>query len=109
MEVRERAKTLVGLNQRTFDVLSEFRDELKTGKRWSAAHQEGFNGWKKHLADAQEHARRAGSDRGLPRAAWDLAIAQARGEHAYWTDVLARARRWPNRPIGPEVFDTAVV
>ena len=105
MVTRERAKTLVGLNQRTLDVLSEFREQLKKGKLWSAAHQEGFNAWKKHLTSAQEHARRAGSDRALPRAAWDLAIAQARSEHAYWTDVLSRARRFPVRKIGPEVFE----
>jgi len=109
MDARQRAKTLVGLNQRTLDVLSEFRDELKKSKSWSAAHQEAYNSWKKHLTDAQEHAKRAGTDRALPRAAWDLAIAQARGEEAHWTEMLAKARRWPTRKIGPEVFDTAAV
>jgi hypothetical protein len=105
MDARQRAKTLVGLNQRTLDVLSEFRGHLKKGKLWSAAHQEGFSAWKKHLTEAQEHARRVGSYRALPRAAWDLAIAQARSEHAYWTDLLSRARRFPGRKLGPEVFE----
>jgi len=105
MEVRQRVKTLVGLNKLTLGVLTEFRSELKASKRWSAAHQEGFNAWKRHVTDAQDHAVRAGSDRALPRAAWDLAIAQARGEHAYWTDALAKARRWPGRKIGPEIFE----
>lgn len=105
MDVRQRAKALIAVNDRTFQAISDFRDELKRTKRWSGAHQQAFNAWKRNLAAASTRARRGMADKSTPRAAWDLAVAEAERQRAYWSGMLLRARNQPGRTLGPEVFD----
>ena len=103
MSVSPRAKALIELTHRTRKALEEFRDELKRTRRWSAAHQSAHNAWKRHLDDSENHAREAPAR--TPKAAWDLAVAQAKRERDYWANATARAARVPSKKIGVEVFD----
>jgi hypothetical protein len=105
MEARQRAKALVAVHERTLDAIAAFRDELKRTKRWSAAHQQAFNAWKRNLASASERARRGAAEKSTPRAAWDLAVAEAGRQRDYWAGLLLRARNQPCRKFGPDVFE----
>jgi hypothetical protein len=90
---------------RTRTALDRFREELKATKRWSAAHQSSYNAWKRHLDDSERHAREAPAK--TPKAAWDLAVAQAKDERERWTSALRAAQQKPRKPIGPEIFEQA--
>ena len=103
VSISPRAKALIELTHRTRKAIDQFRDELKTTKRWSAAHQAAYNAWKKHLDDSEKHAREASGK--LPKPAWDLAVAQAKRERDYWAGATAKAARSPSKKIGVEVFD----
>ena len=105
MALSPRAKSLVELTHRTRTALQKFREELKATGRWSSGHQAAYNAWKSHLDDSERHAREASAK--VPRAAWDLAVAQAKRERDYWTAVTSRAVRSPAKKIGVEVFDAA--
>jgi hypothetical protein len=105
MAISSRAKALVELTHRTRKALDQFRDELKSTKRWSEAHQAAYNAWKRHLDDSEKHAR--GASAKLPKPAWDLAVAQAKRERDYWADATARAARIPSKKIAVDVFDAA--
>ena len=83
MAASSQAKALIELTKRTLKALDTFRDELKRTKRWSAAHQTAYNAWKTHLEDSERRAREAPAK--LPKAAWDLAVAQAKRERDYWS------------------------
>jgi len=105
VDARQRARALIALNDRTLEAISGFRDELKRTKRWSAAHQQAFNAWKRNLASASERARRGAAVKSTPRAAWDLAVAQAERQRTYWTALRLRARNQPGKKFGPDVFE----
>lgn len=98
-----RTKALTELTHRTRKALDEFREELKRTARWSAVHQAAYNAWRRHLDDSEKHAREASGK--TPKAAWDLAVAQARRERDYWSSATAKAAAHPTRKIGVEVFD----
>lgn len=85
--------------------LDQFREKLKATKRWSAAHQSSYNAWKRHLDDSEKHARDASAK--TPKAAWDLAVAQAKRERDYWAAATSRADAHPSKKIGVEVFEQA--
>ncbi len=103
MAVQPRAKALIELSHRTRKALDGFRDELKATKRWSAEHQAAYNDWKRHLDDSDRHAKEASGK--TPKAAWDLAVAQAKRERDYWTSAKSMAAGRPSKKIGIEVFD----
>jgi hypothetical protein len=103
MSVSPRAKSLIELIRLTRKSLDLFREELKMTKRWSAAHQEAYNAWKRHLEDSEKHAREASGK--TPKAAWDLAVAQARDEREQWGRALRAAREKRGKPIGLDVFE----
>lgn len=105
MPVSQRAKALVELTHRTRKALDGFREELKATGRWSAAHQAAYNAWKTHLEDSETRAREAKVK--APKAAWDLAVAQAKRERDYWARATDRAARSPSKKIGVEVFDAS--
>lgn len=105
MEARQRAKALIAVHERTLEAISDFREELKRTKRWSAAHQQAFNAWKRNLASASGRARRGAAEKSTPRAAWDLAVAEAERQRNYWARMLLRARNQTGRKFGPEVFE----
>lgn len=90
---------------RTRKALDQFREQLKATKRWSAPHQSSYNAWKRHLDDSEKHAREASGK--TPKAAWDLAVAQAKRERDYWAAATSRASAHPSKKIGVEVFDAA--
>lgn len=98
-----RTKALTELTYRTRKALDEFREELKRTGRWSADHQAAYNAWKRHLDDSEKHAREASGK--IPKAAWDLAVAQAKRERDYWSAAREKAAAHPTRKIGVHVFD----
>jgi hypothetical protein len=103
MAVSSRAKALTELTHRTRKALDEFRDELKRTRRWSPEHQAAYNAWKRHLDDSEKHAREASGK--TPKAAWDLAVAQARRERDFWSSAKSRASAHRSKKIGVDVFD----
>jgi hypothetical protein len=103
MALSPRAKALIELTHRTRRAIDAFRESLKSTKRWSPAHQSAFNAWKRHLDDSDRHAKAAPAK--TPKAAWDLAVAQAKRERDYWTNATSRALAHPGKKIGLEVFE----
>jgi hypothetical protein len=103
MTVSPRAKALIELTHRTRKALDDFRDGLKRTRRWSGLHQAAYNAWKRHLEDSERHAREAPGK--TPKAAWDLAVAQAKSERDYWTNAKSKATAHSSKRIGVEIFD----
>jgi len=103
MALSPRGKALIELTHRTRRALQDFRDELKATRRWSPDHQSAYNAWKRHLEDSERHAREASAK--LPKAAWDLAVAQAKRERDYWANAKSKAAAHPSKKIDLEVFD----
>jgi len=92
------------MNKRTAKAIDDFRTLLKSSGRWSAPHQAAYNAWRRHLEDSEKRAR-LHAGRQLPKAAWDLALAEARRERDYWTEATKKAAARPAKKIGLEVFD----
>jgi len=104
MENASKAKSLIDMNKRTVKAIDDFRALLKSSGRWSAPHQAAYNAWRSHLQDSEKRARLQAGRR-LPKAAWDLAVAEARRERDYWTDATKKAAARPTKEIGLDVFD----
>ena len=104
MENASRAKLLIGMNKQSAKAIDDFRALLKSTGRWSAPHQAAYNAWRRHLEDSEKRARLQAGGR-LPKAAWDLALAEARRERDYWTDATKKAAARPAKTIGLDVSD----